>query len=300
MKTYNQKMRDILSKHIEFYQDRGFKVHNSAVKYADILYQLKDSKNPYEKLYSEYLIYIMYLDAYKMNSYMQKECITSDTDLDLLDQLAHIIDSDDLLAEVSADPSFLVKLIESSYQFHEMNALGKINVIKSLDQYENDWLEERYPMHRQDLETYDIKITLQHLLTNIQNQTKYQKKKLMIDFQEGILMSVTGFIRNLVKNDYNNAIELLNEIAVADYISSKALLEKVEDDELLIDHIDLYENYSRNEILYELINNPEFLMCTMETIASVYVYGEYEGIKVQKDEIDENKGKSLMKKLTIN
>lgn len=297
MTTYNQKMRNMLFKHMEFYQYRGFTVHNSAVRYADVLYKLKDSQKSYEKLYSEYLIYVMYLDAYKFSSYKQKECVAEDADIDFLGQLTDITDSIDLLAEVSANPDFLVKLIESCYKFHGINELGKVNIIKSLDSYENDWLEQRYPMHRQDLETYDIKITLQHLLKNIQNQIKYQQETLGIDFKEAIMTSITGFIRNLVKNDYDNAIDLLIEIAISDYVCSKTLLEKMEEDDLLIDHIDLYENYDKRDILNELIDNPNFLMSTIETIANVYVYGEYEGIAVKKEEIDENRGKSIMKKL---
>lgn len=299
MENYNQQMRKTLFKIMENFQSRGLNLHKAAFQYANILYKALDGKDIYEKLYSQYLIYVMYLDAYKLNSYKQKECVASDTETDFLGQLNDISDNTDLLAEVSADPDFLVKLIEACYQFHNMNGLGKVNIIKSLDAVESEWLEERFPMHRQDLDTYDIKITLQHLLKNIHNQIQHQENVLELDFKEAIMVSVTGFLRNLVKNDYDNAVDLLIEVAVSDYNSCITLREKGIEDAYILDHIDLYENYSKRDILWELMDNPVCLTDTIWSIANVYVYGEYEGIKIQKEEIDENQGKSIMKKLTL-
>ncbi len=180
-----------------------------------------------------------------------------------------------------------------------MNGLGKVNIVKSLDVAENEWLEEHFPMHRQDLDTYDIKITLQHILKNIQNQTKHQETHFEIDFKEAIMIGVAGFLRNLVRNDYDNAVDLLIEIAVSDYNSCITLREKGIEDAYILDHIDLYEHYSKRDILWELMDNPVFLTDTIWSIANIYVYGEYEGMEIQKEEIDENKGKSIMKKLTF-
>lgn len=299
MENYNQQVRKALFKIMENCQCRGLNLHKAASQYTNILYKALDGKDIYEKFYSQYLVYVMYLDAYKLNLYKQKECVASDTEIGFLEQLNEISDHLDLLTEVSADPDFLVKLIESCYQFYNINGLGKVNIVKSLDAVENEWLEEHFPMHRQDLDTYDIKITLQQILKNIQNQTKHQENALEIDFKEAIMVSIAGFIRNLVKNDYDNAVDLLIEIAVSDYSSCKTLSEKGISDAYVLDHIDLYENYSKRDILWELMDNPVFLTDTIWTIANVYVYGEYEGMEIQKEEIDEDKGKSIMKKLTI-
>ena len=271
MKNYNKQMRNLLSKYMESYLNQGLTLSKSAYKFAMLLYNLEYVSNKYIALFRKYLIYVMYLDAYKIGSYKQKECITSDEEIDFFGQLSDIEDADELLAEISAKPTFLVKLIESCYQFHNMNGLGKVNIVKSLDVAENEWLEEHFPIHRQDLDTYDIKITLQHILKNIQNQTKHQEMNLEIDFKDAIMISVAGFLRNLVKNDYANAVDLLIEIAVSDYSSCKTLSEKGISDAYVLDHIDLYENYSKRDILSELMDNPIFLTDSIWNIANVYV-----------------------------
>lgn len=297
MQNYNIWVRNTLYKHIQFYLDRGFTVYQAACEYANVLYSIENSKNVYELFYKEYLIYIMYLDAYKINSYKQKECIANDDEIDFLDQLCCIEDSTDLETEVSFDPSFLVKMIEHCYQFHEMNGLGKVNLIKTLNFSESCWLEERFPMHCYDLQTYDIKITLHHCLLNMKAQVKHQSNEMLIDFKEGIMESIVGFVRNYIKNDYENAMDLIIEIAVSDYMSSKLLLSESTDNYILMNHIDLYENYSRNDILNELIGNQVFLLDAIWTIASVYVYKEYEGIYVDQEKLNGDYEKKLMKKL---
>ncbi len=47
------------------------------------------------------------------------------------------------------------------------------------------------------------------------------------------------------------------------------------------------------------MDNPIFLTDSIWNIANVYVYGQYDGMEIQKEEIDEDKVKSIMKKLTI-
>lgn len=297
MENYNQKMRNLLSKYMKNYLDQGFPLFDSACKYGELLYNLECTSNEYLKFYRDYSIYVMYLDAYKLNSYRQKECIAEDEEIDFLGQLSDIEDGDDLLAEVSANPGFLVQLIIGSYRFSEMNGLGKVNVIKSLYPYENDSLIDKFPLHQQDLETYDIKITLKHLLTNIKRQQIHQEKEIFIEFKEAIMISVSGFIRNLVKTDYDNAIELLLEIALADYNGSRILVEKTQDNDSFLDHIDLYENYSKEDILTTLMLDENFLVDAVYTIADVYVYKEFDGVPIEKMEINDSGKESLIKKL---
>ena len=59
MENYNQKMRKILSQHMNYYMGIGLTIHQSACEYEKVLYNLEDSKNVYESFYREYLIYIM-------------------------------------------------------------------------------------------------------------------------------------------------------------------------------------------------------------------------------------------------
>ncbi len=65
MKNYNKQMRNLLSKYMESYLDQELTLFGSACKFAVILYSLECVSNKYIALFRKYLIYVMYLDAYK-------------------------------------------------------------------------------------------------------------------------------------------------------------------------------------------------------------------------------------------
>ena len=297
MENYNQKIRNIFGKHIDAGIACGLSIRESASSYANTLYKLEITSDPYEKLYREYLITIMYLDAYKLSLYRQKQCMADDSDTEFLGQLIDIKNQDGLLAEVSSNPEFLIRLIEESYHFREMYGLFKVNILKSLSDIENEWLLEEYPIHQLDLDTYDIEIHLEHILKSIETQTEHQIKDVFFEFQEAIILNITGFIYNLTNFDYENAEKLLLEIAGKDYVASKFLVGHFGEDEMLLDHIDLYENYSRESILSVLFEEPEFLKDMIWNIACVYVYKKYDGVSISLEEIDDCKDTEVMKKL---
>ncbi len=299
MENYNRKLRNILGKYLDTCAWYGISIRNGAEQYANRLYQLENTENPYEKLYREYLISVMYLDAYKLSLYRQKECLADDSDTEFLGRLVDIVDQDNLLAEVSSNLEFLIRLIEECYNFRQMNGLGKINVVKSLSDSENEWILEEFPIHKQDLDTYDIEVHLNHILDSIKNQTSHQRNDAFYEFKDAIMLNVMGFIRNLTNYDYSNAENLLLELAQKDYAASKFLVDCSKERELFLDHIDLYENYSKRDILNELISVPEFLKDAIWNVAYVYVYQEYDGNAIQVDELDDYKDTEVMKKLII-
>lgn len=298
MKNINQQIRNTLSRHLNQYLEKGDSLYEAACKYVYTLYQFQNSDNLLEKIGYELFVYIMYLDAYKLKSYQQKEMMNNDTDTDFFNQLIEIEDAYSLLAEVSADPSFLVRLIEECYTFHQMNGLGKINVVKSLSAYENELLEQEYPMHKQDLKSYDIQVRLQHITKNIENQARHQMNQFGVIYEDTITLSLVGFVRNLLKNDYQNAMELILEIATSDYMCTKLLVQTNQTDSMLQEHISFYENSDKNEIFNQFIEYQEFLMDALWNITDVYVYQEYGNVPIDKGELDEKAKQYLLEKLT--
>lgn len=299
MENYNQELRNVLGKYLDHCIECGFDIREAASSYANVLYKLEITRDPYERLYREYLISVMYLDAYKLSLYHQKECLADDSDTEFLGQLVDIYDLDDLLAEVSSNPEFLIRLIEECYRFRQMSGLGKINIVKSLSDDENEWVLEDFPIHRQDLDTYDIEIHLDHILDSIENQTRHQKKDAFYEFKEAIMLNIMGFIRNLTNYDYDNAERLLLEIAQKDYSASKFLVGFPEEQELFLLHIGLYENYSRRDILNVFMESQEFLRDAIWNIAYVYVYQEYDGTTIAVEKLDDCKDTEVMKKLVV-
>lgn len=297
IENYNREVRNLLGKYLDYCIECGFDIREAANSYANILYKMEITEDPYERLYREYLISVMYLDAYKLSLHRQKECLADDGDTEFLGLLFDIKDQDDLLTEVSSNPSFLIQLIEECYKFRQMGDLGKMNIVKSLSDSDNEWILKKFPIHRQDLDTYNIKVNLEHILKSIKNQTEHQVKEGFYSFKDAIMLNVMGFIRNLTNYDYANAEALLLEIAQRDYAASKFLKDSSKEYELFLDHIDLYENYSRRDILNELIQSQEFLREAVWNIAYVYVYQEYEGTTIDMEELDDCKDAEVMKKL---
>lgn len=172
MENYNREMRNVLGKYLDHCIECGFDIREAASSYANVLYKLEITGNPYERLYREYLISVMYLDAYKLSLYRQKECLSDDDDTEFLGLLIDIYDLGDLLAEVSSNSEFLIRLIEECYKFRQMSEIGKINIMKSLSDDENGWILEEFPIHQQDLDTYDIEIHLDHILNSFRSYFK--------------------------------------------------------------------------------------------------------------------------------
>lgn len=300
MENYNKKVRDFLGIFMDSYlKNGGISVREGAKKYREMLKEIEDTGDEYQELYRKYQIYVMYLDAYKLSIYKQKQCIADDQETKFFDQLLYLLEEDELMTEIQGNEDFLERLIEESYKFREMNILGKIIVIKSLSEYENDDILEYFPIHEQDLNTYNIEITLEMILNNIRNQSKHQKNDLDIDCKEAVMLSIVGFIQKLATYDYKNAEKLLLEIGASDYKVSKFLASKFKNNELFLDHIDLYENYSRDTILDELEGKSDFLKDAIWNIADVEIYKKYEGTSINTDEMDDCKDTEVMKKLVI-
>lgn len=300
MENYNKKVRDFLGIFMDSYlKNGGISVRKGAKKYREMLKEIEDTGDEYQELYRKYQIYVMYLDAYKLSMYKQKQCIADDQEIEFFDQLLYLLEEDELMTEIEGNEDFLERLIEESYKFREMNVLGKIIVIKSLSEYENDDILQYFPIHEQDLDTYNIEVTLKMILDNIRNQLRHQKEDLDIDCKEAIMLNVVGFIQKLAACDYKNAEKLLLEIGKADYRVSKFLASQFKDNELFLDHIDLYENYSRDTILNELEGKSDFLKDAIWNIADVDVFKKYEGTSINTDEMDDCKDTEVMKKLVI-
>lgn len=113
------------------------------------------------------------------------------------------------------------------------------------------------------------------------------------------MLNIMGFIRNLTNYDYDNAERLLLEIAQKDYSACKFLSDHSEEDELFLAHINLYENYSRRDILNVFMESQKFLLDAIWDIAYVYVYQEYDGTTIVVEELDDCKDTEVMKKLVV-
>lgn len=267
--------------------------------YRDNLYDLEISDKPMDKWFREQSILCMYLDTFKICNHKQKEGLSLDQDIELFNILTNFDSSDEIIAEVSADPNFLYRLILNSYNFTSMNNLGKITLIKSLSYTENEWLSSLIPSHQLDLDIYDIEVDIPYLVDNIKKDLKYQQDNLDLKMENAIILRITGFIRNLFKTHHESGLKLALELAKIDYAGAKYLSKYIPNDDLLVEKIDFYENYLLDDILYQLVNSEVFLRNAVWMFYSIYIDKNYDSIEIDEASLDSDETRKMNKKLVL-
>lgn len=294
--NYNDEIRTMLKKVIDKYCFKGFTINESVDFFRDALYNLEVSEQKKDLKTRENCILCVYLDTLYITIYKHKNSMMKIEDVDLLNRLYQINGKDDLLAEVSCDPNFFSKLIFNSYEFNSLTNLGKIILVKSLTNIERNWIISKNVMHLMDLNTYGQEIAIDDLILDIETQIKEQDKLLDIEFEEEILLNISGFISNIMRFDQSNGIKLLLNLGKIDYAVSKYLekMNVIEDD--IVDHIDYYENYSLDDIIYRLTYDMSFLQSALVKLISLYIHKSYNDLELNDDLMNNNAVKKLDKK----
>lgn len=113
------------------------------------------------------------------------------------------------------------------------------------------------------------------------------------------VMYVVGFIQNLTNYDQNNAEKLLIEIAKKDYSASKYLNSLSNECDIFKEHIDLYEKYSKNDILFTFMEESSTLKDALYHITYVYALKEYNNLSINIEEIEDCNDTEVMRKLIV-
>lgn len=295
--NFNQSIRKQIFDVVEKNLLVGISTKEGIDKIMDYIYSLEDTNEKSIGVYREFFMGVVYLDAYKMYAYKIKQGIASEEDIDTFYQLYNIIDFNDLYAEISANIGLFNTMIKAAYDFYNLNGLGKILVVRSLSLSENKKLSEIFPCHNLDLDTYYEPVTIDKLIKNIRSQYKFYERTLMIDFPEGIISTVVGFIKNLYMVDKNNAKDLCLQLALVDYRASKYLCDLVEDNKTLKEHVDLYEKNSLERIIDLLFQDSELLFDVIYMLVDLYVNGKYNDIDLSEQVINSAGDEEVLKKL---
>ncbi len=283
---YNVQIREIINRWVDEGTQNDLTVAESIKAKIDHIYDLYGTEQAIDAITISMLLSVAYADAFKLYSYRQKEGTLLDSDVEFLSQL---YDADNLIklySDASLSSDFLYRLLDASYQFHNMGMLGKIMVVKSLSMSEKSWLLSEFPNFQEDLDCFDVEVTMEKVIDTLVAMHQYQEKAMLMSFPESILMNALGFIRNLSKIDPHNGESLLYAVGRIDYMASKYLVEQVHvEDDILIDHIDIYENYSLDDAFNYLQYNQNFLHDALIMVAAVYVYHNYESTPIDEDSI---------------
>ena len=294
-----QEIYDVISKQV-----RNGKTYREACdNLRDLLYDLqsKDFESGFEhtKEQREKLIMVAYLDALKMTFYKHKMGLVNEKELIFYNNLTSIESSDDLIAETSADFDLLSDILLQAYNYNSMNEFSKSIIMKSLSEDENMYLYQTYKIHLSDVLVYCREIKIEDLVDYYNKLIKFEKKNLGEELEDNNITIVSSYLQNLLRFDRDNALNLLCNLGYIDYSVSKYLSDSIESDYLL-DHIDYYENYSLNDIIYKLSTNQLFLKDVIYMFKSLYIDKMYEDIDLDLSVLDTKENKKIYKKLMDN
>ena len=298
----NDAVREEIGKFFDKQTRNGKTKEEVANIFRDSIYSIEpesiedyDSKNEKDRIN---LIRIIFLDAIKMTIYKHKNGLVNDEELIFFNNLTSIENEDELFAEVSADPSLFSKMILECSDFIELNIFSRISVFKSLSPDENNFLCKTYKLHLVDSFKYNQKVTLKDTIENLNEVVNYQKKYIGEVLENNIVALLSGFISNIVRFDGSNSLDFILDIGKVDYSVCIYLSKYIEDD-IILDHIDFYENYSIDDILYKLSSDQIFLKDALWMLIALYIDKEYNDIELSDEVLKTKESQNISKKLVI-
>lgn len=235
--------------------------------YEQRIYSMLDNKKPSSfKIYTYAEIMVAYSDFFKIMNIRKKQNIANVDDYYYLCSIDCISDTDDLIAEISAVPAFLEKILKSMYEFYMLSYLGKSNAFRSLSESEHEYLSNITQFHQEEAKSYLGEVTLEDYVFHFQMKQKIVDRNNEVStlYPEHIINEICGFITDLSKYDYenfqNNVKDLLifyYEWVKYDCMHEKNLVD--EDIEIKEDFIQQFESMSFDEMANDILYDQGFL-----------------------------------------
>jgi len=295
----NDNIRVLIYENFEKLKKEGNSLEESIGIIRDNLYSYLDEEEEITDDLLEMIIKVSYADTIKMLVFRIKSGIAKDEDKVYFENLKDIDDYDSLCAEISANPDVFEYILGTCYEFCCINYFGRINIFNKLSNIENRWIFNISNTHSMDFMIYKD-VNLESIINHINDEISYQNKNFSTSMAESNVMGIIGCINSVIRSNEKKGINLLIDIGVVDYSVSKYLNSKLPDDELLISRIDLYENYSVDDILGYLKDNEEFLRQAVWMVYSLYFDKSYGQIDLDESILNDDNSKQIKKKLVLN
>ena len=280
----------------------GKSIKESADKLRDYLYdsQLLDYQINGDSIRKtrERMINTAYLDALKMTIYKHKVGLVNEQELIFYNNLTSLESLEELYSETSADFDLLSSILTECYNYNSLNEFSKSIIMKSLSESENTFLCQEFKLHFYDTLVYCRKITVEDIVEYLNKLIVFEKKNIGEVLDDNNITIVFSYIHNLNRYDRENTIDLLLQLGIIDYSVCKYLSNKIDSD-FILDHIDYYENYSLDDILYRLSTDQIFLSDVIYMFKSLYIDKNYDDIELDKDILKTDYSLKIGKKLAI-
>lgn len=296
--SINDNVREQLVKYVDKLLLKGKNIDEVTDLIRDNLYSIETKNDLKQQKNKENVIQLLYLDSYKLLTYKNKVGILSDEDLLYTNNIINIESMDELTSELSAEIDLFSRMIKECYNYSKLNSFSKTIIIKSLSNDENQYLSKYFRLHFFDLISYNKKINIDDIINFMSEIIIYQEKNIGEILYNNNVKTLLGFLEVLYKYDTDNTIDLLLNMARIDYSACKHISKYIIDD-IVLDHIDYYENYSFDDIINRLINDTVFLNDVIFMFIALYFDRKYESVNLSEDIFNADECKKTLKKLYV-
>lgn len=226
-----------------------------------------ECKEDYVRYYTT--LSVLFSDLYKSLNLKKRLNILNVEDTIIFQILNGYEDLNTFLDDCLNDPKLLCRLVDSTLEFNELSILGKMNLMKSLNDNDILYLKKLCPTFSYDIKDYDKILTYEQYCKFFKNINMHHKNN-YIDSIDTIKL-ITDYINNLGiirKEEFNETVK--NYYKFYDkfcyYLDSKGLLSEDEKKTFDIIHgfsdenIELYIK-NNNRILDILVGFNLFINC---------------------------------------
>ena len=213
---------------------------------------------------------MLFSDLYKSLNLKKRLNILNEEETIIYQILNGYKNLDNFIEDSLNDSGLLCRLVDSTLEFNELSILGKMNLMKSLNNDDILYLKELCPTFEYDIESYDKNLTCEQYYKFFKNINKYHKNR-YIDSIDTIKL-ITDYINNLGiirKDEFNEIVKSYYTFydKTCCYLDSKGLLSEDEKKtfdtihEFSVDNIELYIK-NNNRILDILVGFNLFVNST--------------------------------------
>lgn len=211
----------------------GSGIYNFGMQnFIDYLYktvswsELTEAKVFYTSIFS-----IAFLDGYKSLTRKIESGSAAPIEMELYSFFKSCESFDDIVKVFHIDRYFLEYSLSCSDEFKEMPGLGKISLVKSMTEDDNNHLKKISMLHQNDLDKYDKPLTMDYIYSLVNNYKIYLESKDYCLEQEAIFRMLTGTIYKLLDNRDEELSSIISEINYQVFSNAEKLNDIIGDQE---------------------------------------------------------------------
>ena len=274
--SYNDYIREYLVDKMDDLHERYEDILEAAMCLVNSLYQTFDD-DPKSK---EIISGILFTDLFKVVMFLQKHGLNEDEYLYYSYLIHNELDSpEDVMAQISADPSLLADMLINTYTLYYKDPLFKKVLHKSLSNKEVELLTKLAPRCITDSIINFKPFTVEEVVDSFIIDNDDELEIVDDPYRETSIKYIAGLLRELYLCD--GSIDLIKEIIEQDQLACRYLTEYLPDAKL-IDRLHEYNVSNKNNLYKKILFDQDILSDALKMLIHVYVDRSYKGITINK------------------